>query len=95
LTTIGIFDIEESFNITGRGIVLVGHRNDCIPKVGMCISIIVNDKIEVFKIFGISIGNRPKNDKDQFGLLIQTTPAMTKYIAENKITAQVANLLLE
>ena len=89
----GTFEIEESFYITGRGIVVLGYLNDFIPKVGMSISINILDKIEVFKIIGTSMGNRPKNNKEQFSVLIQTTPEMTKYISENKITNQLATIL--
>jgi len=95
LTKIGTFDIKESFNITLRGIVLVGYCNNCIPKTGMWVSLILRDRIEIFKITGISMGNRPKDNKDQFGLLIQTTSATKEYISENKINNHSAELLQE
>ena len=95
MTKLGTFEVEESFNITGRGIVVLGYCSDFIPKFGMSISIAITDKRDVFKIIGIEIGNIPKNGKKQFGLLIRTSPEMLKYISENKITNQTADVLAD
>jgi hypothetical protein len=95
LKNTGAFEIDESFYITNRGIVLVGYCSNRFPKVGMFVAVPILDKIETFKIIGISMGNRPRHDKEQFGLVIQTTPEMTKYITENKIINGVAELFSE
>jgi len=94
LTKVGIFDVDESFNITGRGIVLVGYARDYIPRTGMFISIRIYEKKEVFKIIGVNMGNIPKDNKMQFGLLLQITAGLAKYISENKIRNRVAEILI-
>lgn len=93
MTRVGTFKIENSFNVSGRGIVAIGQLIEGMPKVGTYISINISDQDELIKIIGIERGNSDENDIIRFGLLLLIDdPIQAKYIAENKLKEQVSSL---
>ena len=88
---VGTFKIETSFNITDRGIVVLGQIIEGIPKVGSYISIDISGKEETIKIIGTQNGNPDENGIVKFGLLLKIdNPLRINHIAENKLKEQVA-----
>ena len=92
--TIGAFRIETSFDVSGRGIIVVGQIMDAIPKTGKFISIEISGKKEVFKITGIECGNPDENNIIRYGLLLSINDSVQfKFISDNKLDEQIADIL--
>ena len=94
MNAIGTFKIETSFNVTGRGIIAVGQIIEGSSKLGSFISIDISGKQEILKIIGIERGNPDGNNITRYGLLLSIDDSgRIKYIAENKLTEQIVEIL--
>jgi hypothetical protein len=94
MKTIGTFKIESSFNVSGRGIIAVGQIIEGIPKLGNFISKDISGKQEIIKIIGIERGSSNDNNIIRHGLFLYIdNPIRIKYIAENKLTEQIVEIL--
>jgi hypothetical protein len=81
----GTFKIDSIFNVTRRGIIVVGIPIDVIPKLGNSIAININGKEENYKIIGIERGNPNEEHIIKFGLLLHIDdPGKIKYILESR-----------
>jgi hypothetical protein len=92
----GIFKIETSFNITGRGIVVVGQLLEGRLLIGSYISVNITGEDEMVKIIGVEWGKPDENDIVKWGALLKIEdPVRIKFIGENKIKEQVSILFKE
>lgn len=94
MTEVGTFEIQESFKITGRGIVLLGHPVDHTKiLLGFFVEIKINDTVYTYKITGVDMGNYV-NNKFMVGILVDIgDPTMIEYLSKNKIKGQTATIL--
>ena len=93
MTEVGTFEIQESFNITGRRIVLSGHPVDHTKiLLGFFVEININDTVYTYKITGVDMGNIV-NDKFIMGILVDIgDPTMIEYLNKHKIKDQTATI---
>jgi translation elongation factor EF-Tu-like GTPase len=68
---IAIFEVETSFNITGRGIVAVGKFIEGMAKLGAKTNVVVNDKLTPVTITGIEWGKLDDEGTIKFGLFLR------------------------
>ena len=94
MTKIGTFNIEESFNITNRGIVILGHSPNTIIKLGLYVSLDIRETTTVYKIIGIESGKNLDLEYIKKGLLLSISdPIQVDYIAHNKIINKTVDIL--
>ena len=67
---IGVFNIETSFLVTGRGIVAVGTINEGRISVGTRTTVEIDGKKAAVKIIGTERGNPNAEGKLPFGILL-------------------------
>ena len=93
LVKTGSFRIEESFNISSMGIVIVGHSSDTQIRLGLFVNLDINNIKRPYKIKGIQVGNNPEDDFVKFGLLLDIEDqTIINYLAENKIKGQTVDI---
>ena len=93
MTKIGTFTIEESFNITGRGIVVLGYMDEQYPKLGQYIQFTINDTKVACKIIGIERGNVLLQEPLKWGIMIDIKDhKLLSQIQTEKIKPQIGEL---
>lgn len=70
MAKIATFKISESFNITNRGIVVVGHFINGHAKVGSRSTVEIKGTSAKVRIIGIEVGKPGDEDILPFGLLL-------------------------
>jgi hypothetical protein len=91
---IGTFVIQESFNITNRGIVILGHSPDTIVKPGLYVTLLINETPNTYRITGIEHGKNLDVDYLQVGLLLSIPdPKQLDFIAQNKILNKTVDII--
>jgi hypothetical protein len=94
MTKIGTFTIEESFNITNRGIVILGHSPDTIIKLGQYVTLNIKGTTTAYKIIGTEIGQKFDTEYLKIGLLLSIADqTLVDYITQNKIINKTVDIL--
>ena len=94
MTKIGTFNIDESFNITNRGIVVLGHSTDTIMKLGQYVTLDIKGTTTAYKIIGTEIGKKFDAEYMKIGLLLSIADqTLVNYIAQNKIINKTVDIL--
>ena len=84
MAKIGTFKIIESFNITNRGIVVVGHFMNGHAKVGSRSIVDIEGTPANVKIIGTEIGGPRDDEMIQFGLLFSFENPELENIAKSE-----------
>ena len=79
---IATFEVETSFNISGRGIVALGKFVEGMAKLGAKTNVVVNDKLTPVTITGIDWGKPDNEGIIKFGLLLRFDDDECKKIVE-------------
>lgn len=86
---IAMFKVETSFNITGRGIVVVGIVTKGTVRLGACANILINYKPVAVTVSGIEHGNPDDQGIVKFGLLLRFADEECKKLAkDNRLQPQ-------
>jgi hypothetical protein len=81
---IGTFKIRESFNITGRGIEIVGHFINGHPKVGSTSFVEIKGTSAKVKIIGTEVGQPGADGILPIGLLLSFENPNLENIAKSE-----------
>ena len=84
MAKIGTFKIWESFNITGRGIVVVGHFINGHAKVGSTSVVEIKGTSAKVKIIGTEMGGPRDDDIISFGLLFSFESTDLENVAKSE-----------
>jgi len=57
MTKIGSFKIQDSFKLTGRGLVALGQIMEGVVKIGAYLTFIIDNKTVVMKISGVEMAD--------------------------------------
>ena len=57
MTKIGSFKIQDSFKLTGRGLVALGQIIEGVVKIGAYLTFIIDNKTVVMKISGVEMAD--------------------------------------
>jgi len=89
----GIFKIVQSFNITNRGIVVIGHFLEGYPLIGYFLVVDIDGQPATVKIKGIERGKVDAEGKMPWGLTLHFDDVSLEKIAEtNGIKEQVVEI---
>ena len=92
MRTIGVFKIQQSFNITQRGVVAFGYFTEGQPKIGSVTNI--NDKTAFVKVIGIEVGNIDNDGNLLFGLLLSFKDKdLEEIVKAERLKEQVVKIL--
>ena len=93
MNKVGVFKIKDSFQITGRGLVALGHLIEGTVKVGQRISLQVDGQIFLLKISGVEFGKPKENQEPFLGLRISNdNPSLNINLKNVKLQEQEAEL---
>ena len=82
------FEIETSFNITGRGIVALGTFTEGMTKLGAKATVVVNNEPTIVTIAGIDWG-KPNEGIIKWGLLLRfADDKCREYVEQNRLLRQ-------
>jgi hypothetical protein len=93
---VGVFNIETSFLITGRGIVAVGTINEGRISVGTSTTVEIDGKKAAVKIIGTETRNPNADEKLPFGILLSfADQSLEKTAATMKLKTQTIEIFEE
>ena len=93
MTKIGLFKVEDQFNLTDRGVVILGQLLDGELKVGANLKLEIDDKSVSLKIKNVEIADYVSEKKSSVGLLFAIEDdGLKEFFLNKKITEQVAEI---
>lgn len=90
---IGVYKIETSFNITGRGIIAVCQQIEGIRKIGSQTTLEIDRVKTIAKIVGYDMGKLGEDGIFRCGLLLSfLDDSLTKKVATEKLKEQIIEI---
>jgi hypothetical protein len=96
MTKIGLFKVEDQFNLTGRGLVILGQLIDGELEAGANLKLEIDDKPVSLKIKSVEFADYVSEQKSSIGLLFAIEDeGLKEFFLNQKITEQVVEIYKE